>query len=433
MITNKKTQWYLGLSLLLLLVCGLTCQSSAFTHGETYDKSNYQAIQDVLAPSILASVKDGEFQIKTSKLESEPRIKPEYQKLTDANEGKYDFNDNGNLIIKETGKPAGFLRADPFAKIDPKDPKVAQKIMEKFYFNIRCRHGSNDSGANTMWVGSGGKEREIVSRGKYFNYTNMPRGPLPNPNNFRSQSMTYVSEPYDLRGTVSMAWEYNGDAETVGFSYLPMLRRVRRTSASARSDPFMGSDACTDDAYGYNGKNADMEFKFIGTKDLLMPFSTDKVISGNFAPDGGFIRTFPERKAGFQIPGWQYSPYAIATLQWILRPLYIVEMNPKDKYYNYGRQILYIDQTEFCIFIKEAYDRAGTYWKKVIIVYSYHLTPDGTDLMMTDAYPTIDDKTKHATVSFVFNPYGNEPMINRPYELCGPETFTTSAILQLSK
>ncbi len=69
-----------------------------------------------------------------------------------------------------------------------------------------------------------------------------------------------------------------------------------------------------------------------------------------------------------------------------------------------------------------------------MVVYSFHLTDDGTDLMMSDVYNTTDDKTRHASFSIVFNPYGeNEPMINRPYESVGPDSFTIAAIYQLSK
>jgi hypothetical protein len=414
----------------------LTTPASAFEAGKTYDKTNYQEIKDILAPSILISVEKGDFSIKASKLDFQIKIKDDYQKLTEANEGKYDFDENGNLIDKSTGKPTGFIRGDPFDKIDTKDPKVAQKIMEKFYFNIRCRQGSNSSLGSVHWLGqTGGVERMIESRGVYFNYTNMPRGPLPNPNDFRSQSITYIIAPFDIRGTVSMGWDYNGTQESVNFSYVPMLRRVRRTSASARSDPFLGSDACTDDAYGYGGKNADMKLTYIGSKDLLAPYTTDKLMTASyFAPDGSFVRSWPELKAGFEIPGNPYASYNLASVVWVLRPLYIVEMFPKSDYYNYGRQILYIDQNQFQVYVKEMYDRAGVYWKKTIINYSAHMPSDGTDLMMSDFYCTQDDKTNHSTVSKVKSPYGpGEGSVNRPYEDVGPKTFTTSNILQLSK
>ncbi len=309
-----------------------------------------------------------------------------------------------------------------------------KKILEKFYFNIRCRHGSNSSGEVGLFIGAHGQEKEHVSRGVYFNYTNMPRGPLPNPQNFRSQSLTYMAEPYDIRGIVSMAWEYKDDKETTAFSYVPMLRRVRRTSAAARSDPHMGGDTCTDDAYGYNGKNADMKFTYVGKKNLFMPFTTDQVLRSHFNEDGGFMRKFPERKWGFEVPGWAYFQGAPATLKWILRPIWIVEMDPKDRYYNYGRQILYLDGVEYCIFLKEIYDKSGEYWKKMMVPLSYHLTPDGTDLLMTDVYNAQDDRTRHVTANRIFNPYGDaEAMINRPYSDVGLETYTLNAVVQLSK
>ncbi len=418
----------------LLLSLGGPHSARAFEPGKTYDKSNYQEIEDLLAYPILHSVKNGEYIIKTGELGFEIKICDKYMKLSEKNKGRFDFMPDGNMIEKSTQEQPPYFLGLPFPEIDTNDPKVALKIMENFYINLRCRFGGNDSAGQVMWIGQGGLERELVSVGKYFSYQGNPRGNIPNPNNFRSQSLTYIAEPFDVRGVVAMNWEYEGNKESVSFSYLPMLRRLVRVSATARSDPFMGSDACTDDAYGYNGKNADMEFKYLGLKTMLMPMSTDKLMRSPYDAEGGIIRQYPEqRRVGFMVGNWQGAPYAPVDTIWVLRPVYLLEMFPKNPYYNYGRQILYIDKNEYFIFIKEIYDRAGEYWKRVILAASFHLFPDEQESLLGDYYPTTDDKTQHCTFSVVYNPNPGKAQWNPPLDRIGPQAFTTSNVIQMTK
>jgi len=187
-----------------------------------------------------------------------------YRKQSAKNEGKYDVDIKTGLIIdKATGKVPVYIFGNPFPTIDPKDPKVAEKIMENFQYS-RARLGSQDATAESKFVGKGGLENRFISAGDYFFYQNRVRGEIPNPSSFLSMTMTGVEEPFSFRGIRSMIWTYNDTRDDAAFSYIPMLRRVRRMSASTnRSDPYMGGDGCIDDAWGYNGKNADMKFKLL--------------------------------------------------------------------------------------------------------------------------------------------------------------------------
>jgi len=63
-----------------------------------------------------------------------------------------------------------------------------------------------------------------------------------------------------------MEYTYDDTRDDIAFAYIPMLRRVRRVSAAVRSDPFLGSDFCTDDTDGFFGKNQAMKWKFIGKR-----------------------------------------------------------------------------------------------------------------------------------------------------------------------
>lgn len=149
-----------------------------------------------------------------------------------------------------------------------------------------------------------------------------PRGlRIPNPNNFESQDMNFVIEPYDLRGTVSMTWTYNDMRESTSFSYLPMLRRIMRMSAASRSDPFWGSDSCIDDSYGFGGKIASMSWKLTGQKTTLVPFGSTKQMREKNLPDGRYTNKQIDSRAGYRVPGWQGAPWCPVETTWCPRPV----------------------------------------------------------------------------------------------------------------
>ncbi len=414
-----------------IVFLGLRTASAEVPIGKTYDQSNYQKIEDHLATPVLIEIKKGDVVITTGKLDFETKLPDEYIKISHRNEGNYGFAATGYLIDKATGEFPEDIRGNPFPTIDPKDPQAAQKIMENFQFT-KYRESGRKACSSTKWVGDGGMEREVLSRGLYLYYYNRIREPIPNPSKFLFQSMTTIAEPYDLRGTASMAWAYTDDRENSAFNYLPMLRRVRRTSAAAGSDPFLGSDACTDDAYGYNGKNADMEFKYSGSNTILVPFVGSQKSFLPEMPDRSLERQFIEIKKAYQVPGAKAAKWWPINIIWVERPLYIVKMYPKDPYYNYGNQFLYIDTVTFFCYFKEVYDRPGEYWKNVMLIANYHEAKDGTNFVMGDNYTQIDDKKHHATVNDLIG-YRDYKYVNLPEKKLGPQSFTQAAMIQLSK
>ncbi len=277
----------------LLLSFGAPNFAQAFEPGKTYDKSNYQEIEDLLVTPIKNSVKKGDYVLKTGKLDFRFWMGPFFAEETKLNAGKFDLAGDGYLINKATGKYPEEIRGYPFPSIDPKDPSAGQKIMEN-HENRRNRCATSESTGEVNWVGEGGFERVIIACGNYFYYFNRYNRAhrVPNPNGMLKQDMTFVAAPYDLRGTTSMSWHYQDARESTSFAYLPMLRRVRRISAAARSDPFMGSDACTDDADGYGGKNADMSWRLLEKKTILAGFTLTEPVFHPPGPDGETPRQF---------------------------------------------------------------------------------------------------------------------------------------------
>jgi hypothetical protein len=106
---------------------------------------------------------------------------------------------------------------------------------------------------------------------------------------------------------------------------------------------------------------------------------------------------------------------------------------PKDPYYNYGRQLFYVDQENFSVWFKEIYDHSDQYWKAAYVIDSFQVAvPSGRNSVgLSDGYYAIDDKTHHATNSDVLR--GPTEYLYLPVSVLGPKNFNTSSLLQLSK
>lgn len=62
--------------------------------------------------------------------------------------------------------------------------------------------------------------------------------------------LLFFTAPADVRDTSFMTWSYDDGRSDDQWIYLPALRRIRRISAEARHDSFMGSDFTYDDISG---------------------------------------------------------------------------------------------------------------------------------------------------------------------------------------
>lgn len=408
--------------------------AQALTLGKTYDKGNYQEIEKLLIPQVLNWVKKGQFVIGTKKLEFAPKFDHVFIEASKKNEGKYDIGSDGALVEKATGKTAYYFFGFPFPNINPKDPKAAEKIMENFNA-VRYRYGSDKGYSMLKWIGQSGVERQALIQGLYLYYINRYRGPIPNPENRLGLQITYVGAPFDLRGTVQMSWIYNDNnaRSDTAFAYVPALRRVRRVSPSTRSDPFLGSDLCVDDLGGWGGKNQTLTWKFLGEGTYLMPFTSEKLFKIKDMPDKSILRVPVYTQKGYEIKGFKGAPWCPVTWAWHPREVYILEGNPKDPYYNYGKMIFYIDKENFNVYFKVVHDKAGEYWKTVGVSYAFEQTPSGRETLgRVNFFLAIDDKYNHASV-------GDDVMdaadfrSDLPLSELNESQFTESAIRGLTK
>ena len=121
---------------------------------------------------------------------------------------------------------------------------------------------------------------------------------------------------------------------------------------------------------------------------------------------------------------------------WNPRKGWVVEAYPKDKYYNYGKQILYVDSAVYNIWYKDIYSPSGEYWKIIVASYSYRVNKNETISItgsINDVGYAYDFRSDHATAANDVE-YGNRSFhLNLPVEKLGPDYFSEANMRQMSK
>jgi hypothetical protein len=431
--TSKHLNVILTLAFFGVMLSGIPAQGEKPVPGKTYDKTNYQEIEEYCNPPLRDYLQSGEFIIKVGELNFSATPNAAYVQASVANEGKYDVDENGILIDKKQGQPAEHVYGDPFPTIDTKDSKAAYHLAANFFYG-RYRAGSNFVVSQMETVGKSGLERTINAE-SFFLYFQNRKDKVQNKDNFLECKLTNTLFPYDLRGNSNMTLTYNDARDDTTIIYTPTMRRVRRTSSADRSNPFAGTDSCLDDSSAYAGKIAQMTWKFLGDKEILVPFATSDRLKISAKTNRGYKKSFTTNKAGYMVPGWQAALYAPVNPVYVVRPVWLLEMMAVDTNYNYGRQLLYVDKDTYIGYYKEVYDRQGAYWKCLSVFWSFQLADDGTDFRLVEFYIIVDWKTHHATCIYNIDckerPEAGTFLM--PWNVLNSSRFTQEALVQQSK
>jgi hypothetical protein len=228
-----------------------------------------------------------------------------------------------------------------------------------------------------------------------------------NPDNLEAENQIVVTSPYDMAGTAMMTWRYRTEKNDMLFGYVPAIRRVRQMTPAGRSDALFGSDFARDDgAYGgYDGAIDNFKWKFIGEGEVIGGFIGSQPVRVNQNKNGEWVFDYKNKdllvwsyeKKGQ--PGYSAAPWHVDSLIWTKRPVWIIEGIPKDTYYNYGRQIIYVDKETNVAYWKIIYDRTGKYWKT--LWFGWGMGQDETKTVNWISMPLqiiVDERSKHATV-----------------------------------
>ncbi|MDX2166473.1 MAG: DUF1329 domain-containing protein, partial [Deltaproteobacteria bacterium] len=155
--------------------------------------------------------------------------------------------------------------------------------------------------------------------------------------------------------------------------YVPSTRRVRRVNAATRSDPVAGLDIFADDLNCYGGKVEYYRWKVIGEQTILAPLlSPPRLMQEKTNSPTRFEVTVPYLRAGYETNGARGVPWlVIGHLVLVPRPVWVLEGESADPYYNFGKVIMYMDKDMYRIYWKLVHNRAGEYFYNAMCGYHF--------------------------------------------------------------
>jgi len=396
---------------LILCLASASTVSADVAPGDVINKDNWQKVQGLVPDPVLNWIKKGDV-LEIGELSYNPAefMPPAVLESLTANAGKYDIDEKGIIIEKSSGKAPDFIVGLPFPNIDLDDPRVGYKIMHnKNYYTYAT--GNIDVPFQTSWIGrNAGIERSMDCQYLTYVFDGDPshKGEA-NPENVELYSIIRILAPFDIAGTNVLLWRYRDDRADSSFTYVPSIRRVRRMSPANRSDAFVGTDFCVDDAWGYAGKVSAFEWKVLRKEDQLVPFYPNYPLPLVKTEEGSWKAQNPGKQyqpiLGLKKEGYTGAPWFPTNLVWVKRPTYVIECKAKDPYYNYGFQYLWVDAEYYQPSWKVIHDRSGAYWKVEWQPETGYESADKTvRLMGLTCMLAVDDRTDHASFIDLVHP-----------------------------
>ena len=428
---------------LLLTLAG--ARAHALGPGDTLGPDTWRQVDGLLPPEILHHYETGGY---VNQIYDWPPERfnwaPDFKAGSEANVGRYDVGDAGQIVEQQTGKQPDVIIGFPFPRIDAKDPKAGAKIMWNhlyrtyYYGNLRA-----ESQVNMMTATGLERRLDVKVFFQYFDGVTADER-LPNAENFLYQNLVIVQTPADVQGTAALSWRYRDPVRRDSvWSYVPALRRVRAVSPTNRSDGFLGSDQSQDDGPFFDGKPEDFTWKLVGEVDQYR-FVDPLNLAGKSQAvwhdeEGGFWRAnWPDVPfLGYMDGKWKGLAWAPTTAGLAKRRFYVVEAVPKDRYYLFGKLEFYVDTITFQGAWSRKFDWKGTLMQSFQVMgWDNHVytRPNGKkdwSAGSNQAFQTVENvKLDRATVAGIKSSptSGFDSKIRFP-----PGTFASDALMRHGK
>ena len=157
--------------------------------------------------------------------------------------------------------------------------------------------------------------------------------------------------------------------------YTPMFRRIRRYSASQRTDSIDGTDMIYDDQDGWYTHVTHNTYDFKGRKEYLVSRHQDpKQLQRSIKSQGFWNGQTRER-----VNHW------------------VVEVKNRNDNYIYSKQIWYLDPENWQMNFKVMYNRLGQFWKMYELFYDEYPMPNGDKASQFTGEHVVDFIRGHGT------------------------------------
>jgi len=323
--------------------------------GVVVNQSNVEQFKGILDEALYRFVKDGWVEIQTAPT-TDFALTKDYVEATRKYADGVTLNPNGTLSNYVAG------RAFP-EELDVNDPKAGQKLVWNYQYGFNS--GDSETIEPFWWsfrnIKTGKVERVLKFSWHFMNYVHRvtfpPKPAFPeNPDKIYRGIYSRVLEPFDLKDTQLLIHRYQDDTKRDdAWLYLGFQRRVRRLTTGQITDAFLGSDLMIEDFEGYNGRVSDYNWKYAGTRNLLLPFynHNEQKLSADPKNDPDGWHFIDVHGKGGCFPNVTYQ----------LRKSYTLIGTPKDPNHPIGKRIINLDAQTMIMATLVTYDRKGDLWK----------------------------------------------------------------------
>jgi hypothetical protein len=359
--------------------------------GTTINSDNVDQYVSWLDEAVADNIHAGHFQI-TLGPSLDFSTHPRYVEATGDNLGTVELG-------SEPGELSNYQAGRPFPGLDLQDPLAGTKAA----WNMRYAYAPDETEtAHFIWryrdMRKDKLERTINMYGAILRYTHRhSHEPIPtlgdNPAALFSALYLRVNKPQDIRNTQLLIHRAEIDTEPEqAWMYLNTQRRVKRIATGQKTDAFLGSDIMIEDFLGYNGRIVDMEWTYLGSKELLLPmYGHNQLDLDKQEPD----------KEGYRDIGFAGKGSCFPKVTWQLRRVHLLEAAPRDPDHPLSKRHYVIDSATFAPVLTRIYDRAGELWKLGMVAVSdsaYHTAEnEAWQGAITDGVSMIDLQAEHCT------------------------------------
>jgi hypothetical protein len=364
------------------------------TAGMTINKANVEQFKDVMDAGLYLTVKNGWDELKIGST-TQFEMNEHYVAATRKNLGSAKLG-------SQNGEITGFVAGRPFPEEpDLADPRAGEKVAWNYKYGVNWGDGAAISPFYWKYrnLKTGQVERTIKFEFHFLNFKHRVENPplpevTPNPSNLFRGIYLKVLEPQDVKDTQLLIQRNDDDLKLDdAYLYLGFQRRVRRLATGQTTDAFLGSDLMIEDFEGYNGRVSDYKWKYLGTKNLLMPFYNHNDLS--------LTDEFKDA-SGYKFVDFGGQGGCFPKITWQLRKVYILEATPVNPNHPIGKRIIHIDAQGSTINHSLIYDRKGDLWKLFIIGKSHpdhHLAINkGSGIAIDDSFSVVDVQANHCTI-----------------------------------
>jgi hypothetical protein len=404
-MTRTMRMLRLGLAAAVLCVVAPAARAADDEKPWVLDANNWQEGKDLLPEPVVKRLKDGQYWFKVSPVDPK-KFHENYSKkfwdATAANAGKYDVEPKQcGLVDKATGKIPDFIIGYPFPDIDKSDPNVACKIAHNFNF-ASLAGGGGGATFTLNGVDNNGQFRRVKAFIHSMGYQGRLDGKIEdNPENLQGQGVGGAIEPQDVEGVSTLTKRYwDWESQDAIWAYVPSTRRARRVNAASRSDPVAGLDIFADDLNCYAGKIEYYKWKLVGEGQVLAPVIQPYPFKMQPGPSPTrFIVSTPYSAAGYEKPGSKGAQWwPQENVVFVPRPVWIIEGESSDPYYNFGKVIMYFDKEIYRIYWKLVHNRAGEYFYSAMCGYHFVKNDETYHSVFPNFVMGVNDKTNRAAL-----------------------------------